>query len=222
ALSPFAFLSSILAAFPEAFMQRRQLVIGSALVALLAVLAVGQSALERAAAQTTGKVMAPRFEVDPMWPKPVGNHWLLGNTIGGNGAGVDGHILKFTKAGTFVKQFGFAYANAGSNDMWAFNRVAKISLDEANNEAYVADGYGNKRVAVIDMDTGKIKRYWGAYANKPDDARRGPYAPEPPPPRQSPNPVPSPDPPAAGPPYASDGPNARTRGFRKAGTSVKD
>jgi hypothetical protein len=25
---------------------------------------------------------APRFEVDPMWPKPLPNHWLLGQTIG--------------------------------------------------------------------------------------------------------------------------------------------
>ena len=26
--------------------------------------------------------MAPRFEVDPMWPKPLPNHWVLGMTIG--------------------------------------------------------------------------------------------------------------------------------------------
>jgi DNA-binding beta-propeller fold protein YncE len=34
---------------------------------------------KRAAAATT---MAPRFEVDPMWPKPLPNHWILGQTIG--------------------------------------------------------------------------------------------------------------------------------------------
>ena len=27
-------------------------------------------------------VMAPRFEVDPTWPKPLPNHWLMGETIG--------------------------------------------------------------------------------------------------------------------------------------------
>src|SRR5579872_2064877 len=27
-------------------------------------------------------VMAPRFEVDPMWPKPLPNHWILGQSIG--------------------------------------------------------------------------------------------------------------------------------------------
>src|ERR1700691_915561 len=25
---------------------------------------------------------APRFEVDPMWPKPLPNHWILGNVRG--------------------------------------------------------------------------------------------------------------------------------------------
>ena len=29
-----------------------------------------------------GTVQAPRFEVDPMWPKPLPNHWLLGSTTG--------------------------------------------------------------------------------------------------------------------------------------------
>ena len=27
-------------------------------------------------------VQAPRFEVDPMWPKPLPNHWVIGATIG--------------------------------------------------------------------------------------------------------------------------------------------
>ena len=45
--------------------------------------------------------------------------------IGGNG-GIDGHVLKFTRDGKFVKQFGFQYPSAGSNDVWAFSRVAKV------------------------------------------------------------------------------------------------
>ena len=32
-------------------------------------------------AQAQGKE-APRFEVDPFWPKPLPNHWILGSTIG--------------------------------------------------------------------------------------------------------------------------------------------
>ena len=29
-----------------------------------------------------GTVQAPRFEVDPYWPKPLPNHWLLGSATG--------------------------------------------------------------------------------------------------------------------------------------------
>jgi hypothetical protein len=108
--------------------------------------------------------------------------------IGSNGAN-DGHVLKFTKDGTFIKQFGFPYANAGSNDLWAFSKPAKITLDEPANEAYISDGYGNHRVAVIDMDSGKIKRYWVAYGHKPDDTNLGRYDPTAPPPQQFRNPV---------------------------------
>ena len=31
----------------------------------------------------TDPSMAPMFEVDPFWPKPLPNHLLLGSTIGG-------------------------------------------------------------------------------------------------------------------------------------------
>ena len=34
---------------------------------------------------------------------------------------------------------------------------------------FVADGYVNRRVIVLDADTGKFKRMWGAYGNTPDD-----------------------------------------------------
>ena len=37
------------------------------------------------------------------------------------------------------------------------------------NELFVADGYGNHRVAVFDADTGAFKRMWGAFGNKPMD-----------------------------------------------------
>jgi len=282
---------------------KRNVLIGTGLFTLLAALGVGQIVLQQAAtAQTNGKVMAPRFEVDPMWPKPLPNHWLLGNTIGvgvdsrdhvfiihragsleakeiyaaenppasecciaappvlefdaegnmvkawggpgqgyewpesnhgitpdgkgnlwigGNGAS-DGHILKFTRDGKFVKQFGFAWASAGSNDMWAFSRVAKISLDEGANEAYVSDGYGNKRVAVIDMETGKIKRYWGAYGNKPDDTNMGNYNPAAPPIQQFRNPVHCAEPSKDGLIYVCDRPNDRIQVFQKDGKFVKE
>jgi DNA-binding beta-propeller fold protein YncE len=284
--------------------RKRTLFVGIGLIAAVAALGVGQQLLEqRASAQAKTATQAPRFEVDPMWPKPMPNHWVMGNVIGvgvdsqdhvyiihrgagsleakeiyaaanppesecclpappviefdaegnlvrawggpgqgfewpesnhgitpdskgnlwigGNGAN-DGHILKFTRAGSFVKQFGFAYASAGSNDPWAFNKVAKISLDEAANEAYVADGYGNHRVAVLDMDTGKIKRYWGAYANKPDDTNLGRYNPAAPAAQQFRNPVHCAEPSKDGFVYVCDRPNDRIQVFSKDGKFVKE
>src|SRR5262252_5530909 len=246
----------------------RNLLIGASFVALLGGLAIAQSVLDKtAAAQSTG-MMAPRFEVDPLWPKPLPNHWVLGSTIGvwvdtddhvwiihrssatlannekplengqgeccagappvlefdqagnllrhwggpgqgyewpesnhgifvdykgnvwigGNGA-KDAHILKFTKDGKFLMQVGRLGGNKGSNDQENFGRVAKIWVDPKTNEAYIADGYGNKRVAVLDADTGKMKRFWGAYGNKPDDTDLGPYNPDAPPAQQFRNPV---------------------------------
>jgi len=50
-------------------------------LAVLAALEIGSLKLEKRAAEAAG-VEAPMFEVDPMWPKPLPNHWLLGMTIG--------------------------------------------------------------------------------------------------------------------------------------------
>src|SRR5207302_8583680 len=54
---------------------------GAAFVALLAVLGCTQALLERQLSESE-LVQAPIFEVDPLWPKPLPNHWLLGMTIG--------------------------------------------------------------------------------------------------------------------------------------------
>ena len=61
---------------------RLNLVIGAALVALVIALGVGQALLESEANAQDPTVRAPKFEVDPLWPKPLPNHWLLGMTIG--------------------------------------------------------------------------------------------------------------------------------------------
>ncbi len=262
---------------------------------------------------------APMFEVDPLWPKPLPNHWILGSSIGvtvdsrdhvyivhrnlpnqgfnarteigaatdpitseccipappllefdpegnlvghwggpaegydwpesnhgitadhndnlwigGNGRN-DAHILVFSRDGTFLKQFGKPGARlegpadaerpnyvGNSHDKENFGRVAKISFDSAANEAYVADGYLNKRVAVIDMDTGEFKRYWGAYGNEPDDTNIGRYNPEEPPAQQFRNPVHCAEPTNDGLVYVCDRPNDRIQVFQKDGTFVKE
>ena len=265
----------------------RKLLVGAGFAAVLAALAVGTPVVRNiAAAQSRTGVMAPRFEVDPLWPKPLPNHWVLGSTIGvwvdtddhvwiihrssatlgvnerplelktgeccagappvlefdqagnllrhwggpgqgyewpdsnhgifidykgnvwiGGNGGPDSQILKFTKDGKFLMQVGkkgarrkagaVAGGNEGdvagfagnSNDPVSFGRVAKIFVDPKENEAYIADGYLNKRVAVIDADTGKMKRWWGAYGNKPDDTPLAAYDPSAPPAQQFRNPV---------------------------------
>ena len=239
-------------------------------------------------AATDATVMAPKFEVDPFWPRPLPDHMLIGaaigvavdsrdhvwivhrNTldqfgsfneiglaqdpplseccqpappvlefdpdgnlvgawggpsetgeyewpesnhgivvdhmdnvwIGGNG-GPDAQVLKFTRDGKFLMQVGKSGARAtgemngerpvykrDSHDKESFGRVAKVSFDAEANEMYLADGYFNRRVAVIDADSGELKRYWGAYGEAPDDdLDLGRYSPDDPPAKQFRGPV---------------------------------
>jgi hypothetical protein len=101
--------------------------------------------------------------------------------IAGNGAG-NHQVLKFTRDGTFLLQIGKAGVTGGSNNTnGSPNRTpllgqpADIEVDPTNNEAYIADGYQNKRVLVVDGNTGLYKRHWGAYGSVPSDADPGPY-----------------------------------------------
>jgi DNA-binding beta-propeller fold protein YncE len=259
---------------------KRTLLVGATFLALLVALALTESMLEQVAAQQSG-VEAPRFEVDPFWPRPLPNNWVLGQTIGvwvdeqdviwivhrgsatladnekalelkngeccaaappvlafdangnlvrswggpgqgydwptanhgifidhvgnvwigGNGPG-DSHLVKFTRDGKFLQQIGRPNARrgqpnaqgqptyvGGSNDQQNFGRIAKIFVDPKANEAFLADGYLNKRVAVVDATSGKMKRYWGAYGTKPDDTPVPAYDPAAPPAKQFRNPV---------------------------------
>jgi hypothetical protein len=162
----------------------------------------------------------------PGYEWPQSNHGIhidyKGNVwIGGNGE-KDAHILKFTKDGKFLMQVGGLGKNAGSNNLENFGRVAKIWVDPKTNEAYIADGYLNKRVAVIDADTGKMKRYWGAYGNKPDDTNLGNYDPKAPPAQQFRNPVHCVERSNDGLLYVCDRANDRVQVFRPDGTFVKE
>ncbi len=297
--------------------RNRTLLVGAAGVALFVALGLGQAALDGVVdAEVQAGVQAPMFEVDPFWPKPLPNHWVIGSTIGvavddqdhvwvihrgamtlnrneipagsdppfaeacclaappvleydaagnlvghwggpgegyewpqsnhglafdhkgniwigGNGQN-DGHVLKFTRDGTFVAQFGHAGARrsggtddspeytGGSNDKESFGRVAKIFVDGNANEAYLADGYLNKRVAVLDADTGEFKRYWGAYGNVPDDGDLGRYDPDAPPAQQFRNPVHCAELSDDGLLYVCDRVNDRIQVFRPDGTFVKE
>jgi DNA-binding beta-propeller fold protein YncE len=134
----------------------------------------------------------------------------------------DAMILKFTQAGKFLMQIGKPGQSKGSNDIENLRRPAKIFIDRKENEAYIADGYGNHRVIVYDADTGKYKRHWGAYGNKPSDVNLGPYNPDAPPAQQFRNPVHCADLSVDRLLYVCDRANDRLQVFRPDGTFVKE
>ena len=62
-------------------MTNKKLAIASLLTASLVALGIGQSKLQAPTIAASNDVMAPAFLVDPLWPKPLPNHWITGNTI---------------------------------------------------------------------------------------------------------------------------------------------
>jgi hypothetical protein len=60
--------------------RKRTVLYGGALVAAVGILWACESQLQNSVEAQS--VMAPAFEVDPFWPKPMPNNWLLGNSIG--------------------------------------------------------------------------------------------------------------------------------------------
>jgi hypothetical protein len=78
---------------------KRNLWVGATFCAMLGALAVGSVQFGKRAVVHAATVMAPRFEVDPLWPKPLPNHWLLGQTIGVSVDAQD-HIWIIHRAGS--------------------------------------------------------------------------------------------------------------------------
>jgi len=285
-------------------LRSREVRIGISCVVLAGTLGIGSGCLNDASGggAMAGAGEVPLFEVDPLWPKPLPNHWVLGATIGlsvdsqdhvwiihregslaaaeiaaattprvanccvpappvlefdpegnvvgswgGPGEGYDwprsnhgitvdhmdnvwiggndvndSHILKFTRDGRFLLQVGRPNMRTGSNDTQNFWRATEISIDAGANEAYVGDGYGNKRVAVLDAQTGAMKRFWGAYGNVPDDSPIPPYNPSDPPAQQFRSPVHCAQPSNDGLIYACDRASDRIQVFEPDGTFVRE
>ena len=100
--------------------------------------------------------------------------WLGGNSCPTNGLPglkpvADDQLLKFTRDGKFVMQIGKSNQSKGNSDTRNLHRPADVWVHPPTNELFVADGYGNHRVAVYDADSGAFKRMWGAFGNKPID-----------------------------------------------------
>jgi hypothetical protein len=310
--------------------------------------ALAAQAPSRQPAAKPAAKQAPKFEVDPMWPKPLANRWILGSSVGvavdsrdhvfmvhmtdaftprteiglatdpptgeccapapnvleydaagalvnhwggpgtgytwpaqntglavddsgnvwiGGAGGQDSRILKFSHDGKFIAEFGkavaapaaqtsrgatpdTAYAGvspgrgavgrgggrggrgggrggppplpANSTSTDSFGGPVGFSFDTKANEAFVADGTRNHRVAVIDMTTGAIKRVWGAYGTPPNDADTAKYEPGGAPPKQFGSPVLCAKLSNDGLVYVCDTQNDRIQVFKKDGSFVKE
>src|SRR5262245_20948075 len=97
---------------------------------------------------------------------PKDNVWIGGN----NGYGTplppgdsDDMLLKFTAAGKFLLQVGHRNQSKGNADTKNLHQPADAYL--FRGELFVADGYANHRVIVLDGESGAFKRMWGAFGN---------------------------------------------------------
>jgi DNA-binding beta-propeller fold protein YncE len=99
------------------------------------------------------------------------NVWISGSSPGGQSKTTrsDDMMLKFTNTGKFLLELGGRSVSLGSKDPKSVNKPGDLFVSARTNEVYVADGYGNRRVAVFDADTGAFLRMWGAFGNPPED-----------------------------------------------------
>ena len=148
--------------------------------------------------------------------------------VGGNGA-LDHQVIKFASDGTFVMQIGKAGMRGAShpvqfapNGTPLLGRPAEMDLDREANELYIADGYGNRRIIVVDATTGQYKRHWGAYGNVPNDDPIPPYDPAAPLPQQFRTPVHCVAVASDGFVYVCDRVSNRIQVFRRDGTFVRE
>jgi DNA-binding beta-propeller fold protein YncE len=91
--------------------------------------------------------------------------------------GDDSHILKFTASGEFLFQIGrqgmkgpdSEKIDGGPNGTPQPYLVADMRVDPRTNRLYVADGYGNRRILIVDAETGQYIGHFGAYGQNPVD-----------------------------------------------------
>ena len=95
-----------------------------------------------------------------------GHIWVSGNFRGPNGHG-DDMLLEFRRDGRIVRQIGNRGASTGNADRQNFRAAADVYVDNRAHELYVADGYGNQRVIVLDARDGRYLRMWGAFGAPP-------------------------------------------------------
>ena len=106
------------------------------------------------------------------WPRNPHGIFVDHNDFVWIGTYMHHRVQKFTRDGKLVLTIGQYDKNAGSNDTTLLGGPSGIWVDPKTNEAFISDGYRNRRVIVFEGATGKYLRHWGAYGNKPDDTEK--------------------------------------------------
>ena len=109
------------------------------------------------------------------WPNTEHGIYVDHNMNVWLGGQAGGAVLKFTADGDFLLQIGRRQppvrnsndTSGGVNGTPLLAQPADLEVDPKTNELYIADGYTNLRVIVVDAETGMYKRHWGAYGQNP-------------------------------------------------------
>ena len=135
---------------------QRQFKIGGSFLAAIAALGIASVALEKRATVEAAGVQAPRFEVDVMWPKPLPNHWVIGNAIGVSVDDKD-HIWIVHRQGSLEAMENYAVANPPGPKRRAGRVEAECCAPAP---------------PVLEFDQeGNLLHSWGG----PEDAKKGGY-----------------------------------------------
>ena len=110
---------------------KRNFSIGATFLAVLIALGLGSVAFEKRARVEAAGVQVPMFEVDPMWPKPLPNHWVLGMTIG---VSVDSneHVWIIHRGATLEPKEVYASTNPPGSDC-CLPAPPVLEFDQAGN-----------------------------------------------------------------------------------------
>jgi sugar lactone lactonase YvrE len=116
-----------------------------------------------------GEEAVPKIDGVSQWPGNPENVEVDDNgDVWVTGWGPDDNaILKFTKDGKFIRQYGRHAPAGGDESTTQFNRPPSVYHDVRNKRLFVADGYGGHRVVVLDSETGKFITMWGANGKPP-------------------------------------------------------
>src|SRR5690242_11727103 len=114
---------------------KRNLYVGISFAAVVGALGIGSLLLEKKSVVHAAAVMAPRFEVDPLWPKPLPNHWLMGNTIG--------------------------VAADAKDNIWIIHRAGSLEPNELHLKNKIAMCCAAADPVLVFDPTGNLINHWG-------------------------------------------------------------